>query len=339
MGLFGKLFEKKVCDICGGEIGLLGNRKLEDGNLCKTCARKLSPWFDDRRHSTVEQIHQQLAYREENERALRTFQVSRTLGDYYKMYIEEVNDVPARFFVTDERDYMGANPDIIEFRNVISCVTDIDEHTEEIKKRTDSGEMVSYNPPRFKHHYDFYIEMEIRNNPYFSSIRFKVNSGVVTMESVGNRGGLFSGRGGSIASIAGNAFTNALDQKRYREYEQMCQKIEQAVEDGKRGGQTFGLNPAAAMLEQIRNAPNMETVMTLCTNAAMLTANVPDKEVWSQKIAGAMADAQTRLSAEAVDMAPAAAAQAPVSAPAKFCSGCGAQNDGSKFCRFCGTPF
>ena len=40
MGFFGKLFEKKNCDICGGEIGLLGNRKLEDGNLCKESARK-----------------------------------------------------------------------------------------------------------------------------------------------------------------------------------------------------------------------------------------------------------------------------------------------------------
>ena len=38
MGLFGKLFEKKECSVCGGEIGLLGNRKLEDGNLCKNCA-------------------------------------------------------------------------------------------------------------------------------------------------------------------------------------------------------------------------------------------------------------------------------------------------------------
>lgn len=56
MGLFGKLFEKKECAICGGEIGLLGNRKLEDGNMCKACASKLSPWFDERRHSTVEQI-------------------------------------------------------------------------------------------------------------------------------------------------------------------------------------------------------------------------------------------------------------------------------------------
>ena len=26
------LFDKKYCDICGEKIGLLGNRKLEDGN-------------------------------------------------------------------------------------------------------------------------------------------------------------------------------------------------------------------------------------------------------------------------------------------------------------------
>ena len=61
MGLFGKLFEKKECSVCGGEIGLLGNRKLEDGNLCKNCAAKLSPWFSDRRQSTVAEIQEQLA--------------------------------------------------------------------------------------------------------------------------------------------------------------------------------------------------------------------------------------------------------------------------------------
>lgn len=52
------LFDKKYCDVCGEKIGLLGNRKLEDGNLCKECARKLSPWFSDRRSSTVEEIKQ-----------------------------------------------------------------------------------------------------------------------------------------------------------------------------------------------------------------------------------------------------------------------------------------
>ena len=57
MGFFKKLFEKKDCEICGGEIGLLGNRKLVDGDMCKSCAAKLGfaaqviilrtpqPWF------------------------------------------------------------------------------------------------------------------------------------------------------------------------------------------------------------------------------------------------------------------------------------------------------
>ena len=47
------LFDKKYCDVCGAKIGFLGNRKLEDGNLCKDCAGKLSPFFSDRRNSTV----------------------------------------------------------------------------------------------------------------------------------------------------------------------------------------------------------------------------------------------------------------------------------------------
>ena len=32
------LFDKKYCDVCGEKIGFLGNRKLDDGNLCKNCA-------------------------------------------------------------------------------------------------------------------------------------------------------------------------------------------------------------------------------------------------------------------------------------------------------------
>ena len=79
MGLFGKLFEKKECSICGGEIGLLGNRKLEDGNMCKNCAAKLSPWFSDRRQSTVDEIKEQLDYREANREKVASFRITRTL--------------------------------------------------------------------------------------------------------------------------------------------------------------------------------------------------------------------------------------------------------------------
>jgi len=98
MAFFSKLFEKKICDVCGGEIGLLGNRKLEDGNLCKNCAGRLSPWFEERRHSTVEQIKQQLAYRERNQADLQGFNPSRVIGGReYKVYVEDRDGVPFRF--------------------------------------------------------------------------------------------------------------------------------------------------------------------------------------------------------------------------------------------------
>ena len=83
MGLFGKLFDKKQCSICGGDIGLLGNRKLEDGNMCKNCAAKLSPWFSDRRESTVDQINAQLEYREQNRQALNARSVNLFIAIVY----------------------------------------------------------------------------------------------------------------------------------------------------------------------------------------------------------------------------------------------------------------
>ena len=49
------LFDKKYCDICGEKIGVivLGSRKLEDGLICKHCAAKLSPFFSEKRSSTI----------------------------------------------------------------------------------------------------------------------------------------------------------------------------------------------------------------------------------------------------------------------------------------------
>ena len=111
MGLFGKLFDKKECDICGGEIGLLGNKKLEDGNMCKNCARKLSPWFEDRKSSTVAQINEQLAYREANKGAVASFNTSRILGEHYKVYID---DAAGKFMVVED-NIQEENPDVIDF--------------------------------------------------------------------------------------------------------------------------------------------------------------------------------------------------------------------------------
>lgn len=227
MGFFSKLFEKKQCSICGGEIGLLGNRKLSDGNCCKTCAKKLSPWFEDRRESTVEQIKEQLAYREENEKMLADFRVSQIIGDYYKMYIEEVNGVPTRFLVSDADSYMDENPDIIAFKDVLSCVVDIDADEEELKKDGPDGKKVSYNPPRYETRYDFYIKMQIGNNPYFDDIRFRINSDTVLLET----------RGATTGSFLGVSFTGAPvdtsnpgERERHKKYTAMCEQIEEVVQ-------------------------------------------------------------------------------------------------------------
>ena len=124
-------FDKKYCDVCGEKIGLLGNRKLEDGNLCKDCAAKLSPFFSERKSSTVEEIKQQLAYREENQRQIAGFRATRIIGDRMKVMVDELGK---RFVVTSSSDILKANPDIIPLSDVISCNLDLQVDDTELKK-------------------------------------------------------------------------------------------------------------------------------------------------------------------------------------------------------------
>ena len=142
------LFDKKYCDICGEKIGLLGNRKLENGNLCKHCANKLSPWFSDRRSSTVEEIKAQLAYREENREKVAAFHTTRTLGTVTKVLLDED---AGKFMVTRARDLTEANPDVLDFADVTGCNLDIDESRCEILREDQDGNEVSYNPPASRH--------------------------------------------------------------------------------------------------------------------------------------------------------------------------------------------
>ena len=136
MALFGKLFEKKQCSICGSDIGLLGNRKLEDGNCCKACAAKLSPWFSERRQSTVEDIKAQLEYREANQDQVAAFHATRTLGESTKVILDED---AGKFLVTSARNWQSANPDVLSFSDVTGCNLDIDEDRTEIEYKDREG--------------------------------------------------------------------------------------------------------------------------------------------------------------------------------------------------------
>ena len=344
MGLFDR-FKKQDCEICGKEVGMFGYKKLEDGEICKDCVKLLSPWFEDRRHATVAQIKEQIAYRERNAKELEGFTVSRVIGEAYKMYIEEVNGVPVRFFVTDAYDYKAANPDIISFKDVMSCVTDIDVRNEEMKQRDAEGKMVSYNPPRYKQHHNFYIKMQIRNNPYFDDIKFHVNRGVVTLETIGGFGAgvassFLRGAGVSNARFSTGSFRDAQEQRKFNEYQQMCQIIEQAVDDGKRGAaapvsQSSAVDPISALIEQIRNAQDLATATRDQQTLVMLVMNHPNKEVLLGQAAQAMADATVRIETQ---MASAAFANPVQDSPKpKFCPNCGAPYEGGKFCQSCGS--
>ena len=171
MGLFDNVFQKKICAVCGNEIGLLGNRKLEDGNLCKHCAAKLSPFFSERRSSTVEEIKQQLAYREENKKALQNFHTTLTYGDYQKIHIDE--ELQA-FVITSSSNLVDSNPDIISLSQVTGCELDIQEnHSEEFSEDAE-GKSISYNPPRYFYSYNFDITLHV-NHPYFNEITVRLN--------------------------------------------------------------------------------------------------------------------------------------------------------------------
>lgn len=185
MGLLGKLFEKKVCDICGGEIGLLGNRKMEDGNLCKECNKKLSPFFDERRHTTVDGIREHLNYREANKAALQAFRPTRTLGNYQKLYVDEAAKT---FVVSSSRNWRDENADVVPMSEIADARVDISDYRNEIKKTVKKADgtttEVSYNPPRYKYSYNFYLEIIMNEQfQWFNKIRISLNTSTIEVET------------------------------------------------------------------------------------------------------------------------------------------------------------
>ncbi len=214
MGLFGKLFEKENCAFCGKELGVFGKKKLEDGVMCGKCQEKLSPWFSDRKESTIAQIQEQLDYREANKEKVAAFKTTRTFGSSTKILLDEDNQ---KFMVTSARNLEEANPDVLDFSDVTGCTIDIDESSRE-ETRTDSeGKQVSYNPPRYTYYYDFNVIINVRN-PYFDEIKFQLNGSSVEIDVVGRPGGF--GRPSNVRPEIN------LD---YREYVAMGEELKEAL--------------------------------------------------------------------------------------------------------------
>ena len=245
MGLFGKLFEKKVCSVCGDEIGLLGNRKLEDGNLCKNCAAKLSPFFSDRRSSTVDEIKAQLEYREENKNAVEAFHTTLSLGEDTKVLVDED---AKKFIVTRARDIVSANPDVLDFSQVTGVDINIDEDRDEATTEDKDGNEVSFNPPRYTYEYDFEIIINV-NHPYFDTIRFDLNSSSVQINP--------------NAPYPANVPARPSLNVEYRRYDEMAKEIKEVLTTGRREARE-----AAAPV-----APKSPVICKLCGATTVPDAN------------------------------------------------------------------
>ena len=172
MGFLKKLFEKKDCEICGGEIGLLGNTKLADGDMCKDCKEKLSPLFRVTDKTTVADIVQQIAYREENEKALEAFKPDEEFGASDKICV----DTEAKKFVYARNgDWKEPKADVIDFAQVIGVDTDEEEEMMYFDHEDEESGETSTSEIRVVH---FHVTIHV-DSPYFDEIEVCLSEGEV----------------------------------------------------------------------------------------------------------------------------------------------------------------
>ena len=172
------LFTKKYCEFCGEKLGLFGNTTLKDGYMCKNCARKVSQWYSVGKSNTVADLYEHFMYRDENKKKVEEFRVGAVLGENTKIYVD--TDA-GKIMVTSSSDFAKSNPDVIDLADVTSAAYEIKEDKTELKTKDGKGNPISYEPKRYEYRYDFYITLYVKN-PYFSTMRFKVNSSYVHID-------------------------------------------------------------------------------------------------------------------------------------------------------------
>ena len=267
------LFDKKYCDICGEKIGLLGNRKLDDGNLCKECAKKLSPWFEERRHSTVDSIKEQLAYREANKAKVSAFQITREFAtNRYHVYID---DTKGQFAIARSMN-VDENPDIVDLSQIISCKLDVRQNRKEEQYRDKDGNLQDYVPPRYRYSYDYAIKLAV-SSPWFDDMDFDLSSfaideherqKIMDMENTGNQ---------IVAALTGmtmqtNGYgqlmgmqTNGYGQPMGMQNNGYAQPVNQGMpQHGNIAGAAAGMAAAAAGGVAVNQAMNQETWQCSC---------------------------------------------------------------------------
>jgi hypothetical protein len=237
------------------------------------------------------------------------------------------------------------NPDIVPFANVMNCEVDIRDSRTEEKRKNESGESVSYDPPRYKFRYDFYIKLTIRDIPWFDDMRFKVNNRTVEIIS-------------ELDTRIGRSGIDPTYNPEYREYAAMCDEIAAIVAAGQNPVSTPAIPPELIELDrQNKFWDSLNAEQDLAKKVAMLEAEMARIEGTAdadyQKrvsemlkackytldptaMAAAMMGAMEEKKKEAETQANKQPAEPKLGDPG-VCPDCGATDQTGKFCEFCGA--
>lgn len=193
MGLFGKLFSKEACIVCGNEAGSLKRKRLGDeAIICKDCAKGLSPWFGEYKESTTESIKSQLEAREQNRARLPQFRVDYCLGEGDALLI----DLQQKLFcvvgnaggqsLSSGSQLVNDNPDLVSVDAIESIEIEGAGWSGHEIKHTVDGEQVSYEPRRYE--YPCNVRMTLKlDHPYIRQMSVQFNRGTINIQTEGER--------------------------------------------------------------------------------------------------------------------------------------------------------
>ena len=188
MGLLENLFMRKNCSVCGKPLGPGYSVRLKDGRCCSACARKLSPWSSDRKKRTVNNIKEEIAFRDAHKNDFKDFYPTRFYGNSCILMIDEIGK---RFAVTSELNFRKEVVDILMFSQVQTCLTQIEKSRKEVlaelKDNPDDPDSAthneSYRPRRYRWYYDFQLVLKL-NHPILDTIRFSISGGPFSVTPV-----------------------------------------------------------------------------------------------------------------------------------------------------------
>ena len=175
----GKQTEPGRCMLCGAEADSFGSRSVAAGWLCGGCTGKMSPWFRCRQDITEAELRAHLAYREENKTLLSDFRPTVRLWKDPALYLD---DVRRRFAVSDAlmKEFPAENPDILDYRQILQCDMEIEEHRTELKQFSPGLGRISYRPKRYNYRFNVWVRILV-SHPFFHEMRFCLNRRPLTV--------------------------------------------------------------------------------------------------------------------------------------------------------------